>query len=81
MVTATSTLATATVNVQCPVATPRALGGGATISGTASRTLRRSAPINAANALVTSGAATGWSVQFANSVAGDVTTAYVICGP
>ena len=79
--TATATTAAAIVNVQCPAATPRALGGGATTSSAASRTLKRSAPINASNALVTSGAATGWTVQYANSAAGETTTAYVICGP
>jgi len=66
-----------TVSVQCPAATPTAVGGGGTLSAT-NRNLTFSGPIDALGAVPADGSpATGWRVTFTGTT--ESATVYVIC--
>ena len=69
------------MSVQCPIATPTAIGGGGSIDAP-NRNFVFSGPINAVGAVPADGSpATGWKATYTGSSASELVTVYVICVP
>ena len=69
------------MSVQCPAATPTAIGGGGSIS-TTNRNFEFSGPIDANGAVPADGSpATGWKATYTGSSTSELVTVYVICLP
>jgi hypothetical protein len=75
--TATGATGADTVNVTCPAAKPKAVGGGGSSSDIANR-MYESAPLKGGAEAATGEQPDGWTSSF-NTAASETATTYVVC--